>query len=347
MKDLLNSAPKVNGWKVVVHHDVPFVLMKGDRVMKTAFKFLQVLHLRGMSSKTIRAYAYDLLAFHRFVDDRGVDQKHFDTRHFMEFLLCQRAQKAAPRTINRRLTVVRSFLNHIRSGWGDRLLGLTSSFYKGRKNKALLGPSRIRGKKRDLMVKVPNILISPMTSAEIRKFLLGLRKYRDIAILHLMILSGLRSCEVLSLQTDNIDFIDDRIRICGKGGRERILPLSPSVRKSLMHYLDYERPECQHHFCFVVLKGAHRGQPMTSEGLRKLFRHQRKRTGLKKAHAHLFRHTFATNLIREHVSLPVIQKLMGHSDIEVTMGYVHMSLSDVSEEYHRAITALQKTCETN
>lgn len=103
-----------------------------------------------------------------------------------------------------------------------------------------------------------------------------------------------------------------------------------------MHYLDYERPEVDHPRCFVVLKGFHRGQPMTPEGLRKLFRNQRRKS-VKRAHAHLFRHTFATNLIREQVSLPVVQKLMGHSDIEVTMGYVHMSPSDVSREYHQAI----------
>lgn len=340
----MNKAPEsFPEWKVVSGNKVPFVLMKNNQIVETAFKFLQLLHLRGMSSKTIRAYAYDLLAFNRFVDDQGIAREHFGTRQMMEFLTFQREQKSAPRTINRRLTVVRSFLNHLESGWGDKFLGLTSSFYKGTRNKALLGPSRIRGKKKVLTVKVPGVLITPMTPAETRKFLIGLRKYRDIAILHLMILCGLRSCEVLSLQIAHIDFIDDQLRVCGKGGRERILPLSPSVRKSLMHYLDYERPECQHNFCFVVLKGPNRGQPMTSEGLRKLFRHQRKREGLEKAHAHLFRHTFATNLIRQKVSLPVVQKLMGHSDIEVTMGYVHMSLTDVSKEYHQAITALQKS----
>lgn len=327
-------------WKVVTHPEVPFVLRRGDKILSSVFGFLQFLHARGMSAKTIRAYAYDLLAFYRFVEDQAIDREHFDSRHIVPFILSQRKQNAAPRTINRRLTVLRSFLNHGDGGWGDRVLGQISSFYKGTRNKALLGPLRIQGKRKSLKVKVPGVLITPMTSVEIRKFLLGLRKYRDLAILHLMIFLGLRSCEVLSLEIHDIDLIDDELHVCGKGGRERILPLSKAVRKALMHYLDYERPECPHSHCFVVLKGPHRGQPMTPEGLRKLFRNQRRKS-VKRAHAHLFRHTFATHLIRERVSLPVVQKLMGHSDIEVTMGYVHMSFSDVSREYHQAVARLE------
>lgn len=337
-------------WKVLPaneRHQPPFVLVRDGQIVETVSGFLQLLHLRGMSAKTIRAYAYDLLAFHRFVCDQGMSQEAFESQQIVEFLLSQREQNAAPRTINRRLTVIRSFFNHLKGGWGDRLFGQTgSSFYKGQRNRALLGPLRIKGKRRSLIVKVPGVLISPMTSPEIKKFLPGLRKYRDIAIVHLMIFCGLRSCEVLSLETGDVDLIDDQIRIRGKGQKERILPFSPAVRKALNRYLDYERPEVAHSKCFVSLKGQNRGQPMTPEGLRKLFRHQRKRSGLKKVHAHLFRHTFATNLIREHVSLPVVQKLMGHSDIAVTMGYVHLSLGDVSDEYHRAITSIQKSCET-
>lgn len=72
-----------------------------------------------------------------------------------------------------------------------------------------------------------------------------------------------------------------------------------------------------------------------------LFRHRRKISHLKQANAHKFRHTFCTNMIRQGVSLPVVQKLMGHSDIEVTMGYVHLSIDDVAREYHQAVGQLE------
>lgn len=347
-----NSRPQVpesNPWKVIHHREVPFVLVNENQIVESVFTYLRLLHARGMSAKTIRAYAYDLLAFHRFLSDRAVCREAFEAVPLVSFILSQRKLNAAPRTINRRLAVVRAYLNHLESGLGDRTFKQTGSspgFYKGAKNKSLLGPLRIKEKtkRKSLTVKVPAVLITPLTPAEIKKFLLGFRKYRDLAILQLMLFCGLRSCEVLSLDVNDIDLIDDFVRIRGKGEKERILPLSPAVRSALMNYLDYERPDCPHSRCFVVLKGSRRGQPLTSEGLRKLFRNQRKKS-VKKANPHLFRHTFATHLIREKVSLPVVQKLMGHSDIEVTMGYVHLSLTDVSREYHQAILALQQSCE--
>lgn len=328
-------------WKVVPHERVPFVLVRGKTVVTNVFEFLERLYARGMSDKTLRAYAFDLLAFHRFLEAEAMPAERFDSRRLTQFLLWQRKERAAPRTINRRLTVLRAFLNHQGGGWGDRVFGQTGSFYKGARNKALLGPSRIQGRKKMLSVKVPGILITPLAPDEIQKFMSGLRTYRDQAIVCLMLLCGLRSCEALALQTHDVDFIDDQIHVRGKGQKHRILPLSSSVRKALMNYLDYERPEVSHTNCFVVLKGSRRGETLSSEGLRKLFRQQRKHDGLRRAHPHLFRHTFATHLVRENVSLAVVQKLLGHSDIEITMGYVHLSLSDVSREYHRAVTSLE------
>ena len=76
-----------------------------------------------------------------------------------------------------------------------------------------------------------------------------------------------------------------------------------------------------------------------------IFRHRRKTSHLKKANPHKFRHTFCTNMIRQGVSLAVVQKLMGHSDIELTMGYVHLSIDDVTREYHQAVAKLEKSYE--
>jgi integrase len=105
---------------------------------------------------------------------------------------------------------------------------------------------------------VPSALITPLTAAEIKKFFLGIRKYRDTAIVTLMIFCGLRSCEVLGLSKNDVDLIDNQIRVRGKGGKERMLPIPASVRQALQRYLDYERPAADHGRCFVVLKGPRR-----------------------------------------------------------------------------------------
>lgn len=329
-------------------HEPPFVLMAGKKRVGVVFQYLRLLHLRGVSKRTVRAYAFDLLAFYRFLDEYNLTLDILQPSHFTDFILSGRKENAAPRTINRRLMTVRSFLNFWSEGDGDRLFGKTCpSFYKGMRNKALLGKSRLKGGRKSFTVKVPSVLLTPLSVTEIKKFFCGIRKYRDQAIVCLMVFCGLRSCEVLSLYVKDVDFIDDLIHVHGKGGKPRILPMAASVHQALQRYLDYERPETNHAKCFVVLKGPHRGQPLTAEGLRMLFRYRRKISHLKKANAHKFRHTFCTNMIRQGVSLPVVQKLMGHSDIEITMGYVHLSIDDVSREYHQAVAKIEKAAESD
>lgn len=321
-------------------HEPPFVLMANNKPVKDVYNFLKLLFLRGLSPRTLRAYAFDLLYFGKFLSRSGLTIETLTPDHAIEFLLSHRKENLAPRTINRRLITVRSFLNDQYDNLGNIIFQKTSpAFYKGNKNNALLGKLRLKGQRSSLKVRVPSIIITPLTATEIKKFMIGLRKYRDLAILYLMVFCGLRSCEVLSLDINDVDLIDDQLRVTGKGDKLRVIPMSPAVRTALLRYLDYERPKCLHSKCFVAMKGPSYGLPMTAEGLRKLFRNQRRKS-IKQAHPHLFRHTYATNLIQKGVSLPVIQKLLGHSDIEVTMGYLHLSPEDVAREYHLAIESL-------
>lgn len=254
-------------------HVPPFSLCQDEDIVEPVHDFLKELDARGFSKATLRAYAFDLLAFYRFLVEHNLNIDHLTHLNFVDFILAHRRQNAAPRTINRRLTCVRSFLNSQFEGLGDKLLKrYSSSFYKGRKNKALLGPSRIKDKiPKSLSVKVPAIILTPLRAAEIRKFLIGLRKYRDQSIVYLMLLCGLRSSEVLKLELNDIDFIDGQIRINGKGNKQRVIPLPQTVRKSLDHYINFERPAfCKHSKLITVLQGPNSGLPLSSENDRLL-----------------------------------------------------------------------------
>lgn len=321
------------------------LLYAGENPIETVSQFLKETQARGLSPETLRAYAFDLLAFYKFLAAKNLIIDRLQANDFVDFILSHRRQNAAPRTINRRLVVVRSFLNSQFDGLGDSLLKkYSSSFYKGRRNKALLGPTRIKGSlSKTLSVKVPTLVITPLTDIEIKKFLTGVRKYRDQVIVYLMLLCGLRSSEVLNLKLSDFDYIDNQIRVRGKGGKQRVIPLPPALVRSLNHYVDYERPnDLKHDKLIVVLQGKSHGEALSRDGLRALFRQRRLSTKLPRAKAHLLRHTFCTNLIRQGVSLPVAQKLMGHSDIEVTMQYVHSTIEDVAKEYHKAIIEMTK-----
>jgi site-specific recombinase XerD len=101
-----------------------------------------------------------------------------------------------------------------------------------------------------------------------------------------------------------------------------------------------ERPQAATAALFVSLKGPACGIRMTLAGLRSLFRYHRKRTGIKLANPHRFRHTFASDMVRAGISLPALMQLMGHSDIQTTLHYVQITPQDIYQQYTRA-AALQ------
>ena len=81
---------------------------------------------------------------------------------------------------------------------------------------------------------------------------------------------------------------------------------------------------------------------MTATGLRSLFRHRRLASLLASANAHRFRHTFGTDMARAGVRLPVLQKMMGHADTKTTLQYIRLSMSDIADEYQRAVAEIDK-----
>jgi integrase len=162
-------------------------------------------------------------------------------------------------------------------------------------------------------------------------------------MVHLMLFCGLRSREVLSLCTSDVNVLDRRIRVHGKGNRERMLPLPDELIQVLNDYICLERPkDVGVDSLFVVLQGRRRGHPMTAAGLRSLFRYRRGRFSrtLANANAHRFRHTFGADMSRAGVRLPLLQRMMGHADAKTTLQYIHLSMADIADEYRRAIAVI-------
>jgi integrase len=195
---------------------------------------------------------------------------------------------------------------------------------------------------RGLRLKQDRRLIVPLSSAEVAKFWQSLRTYRDLALVGLMLLDGLRSCEVLGLQLEDLQLAEGQMRVRGKGNKQRLLPLPQEILKVLGHYLRLERPLTNAPLLFVSLKGPHRGQPLTAVGLRSLFRHHRVSSHVRQANPHRLRHTCGYDMVRAGMSLSTLQQLMGHSQIATTMLYVQLAPQDVWREYARAIEKRQK-----
>jgi integrase len=133
------------------------------------------------------------------------------------------------------------------------------------------------------------------------------------------------------------------LRVLGKGNKERTLPLPELVVDIYRRYLRFERPRRDAgESLFVVLQGARRGRSMTEAGLRSLFRQRRKTPLLASANAHRFRHTFGADMARAGVRLPILQRLMGHTDPGMTLRYIELSMVDIADEYRRALEEIER-----
>lgn len=321
------------------------VLVASDGADADANRFLDAVRARGLSPRTVRAYAFDLVRFYRWLGTTAKQLEGLVAADLIDFIADQQRGSAAPRSINRRLTTVRLFFRFQTGRELDHgALGILrpAPHYKGPGRDHALGLHRLSRRVRNIRVKEPRLLIEPLTPEQVRSFLRSLRRYRDLAIVYLMLLCGLRSREILDLETADVVWSDVRLRVRGKGQRDRALPLPELLARVLRDYLRVERPaRTDASRLFLVLQGRQRGQPMTSAGLRNLFRHRRRRPSLATANAHRFRHTFGADMARAGVRLPILQRMMGHADLKTTLQYIELSLIDVADEYRRAISTIE------
>lgn len=322
------------------------VLLHEECAIREANAFLEAIELRGLARQTIRAYAYDLLLLYRWLLESDDKLCQLTAAKLVQFVASQRRDDASPRSINRRLSTIRLLYRfHFGSDPGGTHVSLPAPHYKGPGRDHDLGLHALRKRPAlQLRVKESRKLVEPLSPDQVQAFFGEVTRYRDLAIVHLMLLCGLRTCEVMRLEMGDVSFRDQKLLIRGKGGRERVIPLPETLAQALRQYIALERPSpsSSHAFLFVVLQGPRRGSPLTAAGLRSLFRHRRQLALLASANAHRFRHTFGTDMARAGVRLPVLQRMMGHADAKTTLQYIQLSMTDIAEEYRRAMRALDK-----
>jgi site-specific recombinase XerD len=252
---------------------------------------------------------------------------------------------AAPATVNRRVAAVRAFFEFlVMSGVREsnpvpaprRGQGLRPT---ARGMLGHLGPGRARGGGR--LVREERRLPESLDLTDVQVFLSGLRTSRDRAMVLAMLLGGLRSAEVRGLLLSDVDQGRRRLRVTGKGGRERVVPVDAAFFAELAVYLRHERPHgLSTPECFVVLRGPTTGAPVTEAGLRSLFRRHRDSSGAIRVRPHRLRHTYGTELAAAGIDLLVLRELMGHASPETTGRYVHLSVEHLAAEYASARATL-------
>jgi integrase/recombinase XerD len=157
-----------------------------------------------------------------------------------------------------------------------------------------------------------------------------------------MLFGGLRRCEVLGLRLEDLRPGERHLFIAeGKGGHQRIVPISNRFFRTAADYLRIERPHrSTTDRVFVVLKGPRRGEPLTAAGVDEIVTGACQRAKLARLSCHQLRHTCFTRLREAGMALEAIQAQAGHRSIESTRIYLHLANDWLANEYRRAAEAI-------
>jgi integrase/recombinase XerD len=309
--------------------------------------YLEFVGARG-ATNTWLATAYDLKVFFGVVAKEPAEVTAADVFAFLaQQRTPRRGEKVvriedgepglAARTIARRLSSVSGLFAYLIAR-GDA--GVASNPVP----RGLAGrrPGR-RGRGGVRLVRTPRTLPRVLSPADVDALLGALRTGRDRAMVLAMLLGGLRRCEVLGLRFGDVNAGERRLFIArGKGGRERIVPVSTRFFEALGDYLEVERPdEAVTEACFVVLKGPRRGLPLSPAGLDEVLDGARARAGLPRLTCHQLRHTCLTRLREQGMALEALQAQAGHASIESTRIYLHLANDWLAGEYLAAAEAIE------
>jgi len=296
-----------------------------ERQWQFVERFLQHLALeRRLSAHTTKSYRRDLTCFREFCEENNIAcWKDLSVHHLRRFAAVSHARGLSPRSVQRRLSGVRSFMNYlIREGESLGDDALTQNPAAG--------------------VSAPKIARSLPNTLDIEQMgrLLDIRgtdpvTRRDRAMLELLYSSGLRLAELVGLDPLDIDFGDNLVRVTGKGDKQRVIPVGRMARDALKDWL---RVRCRlanpdETALFVGVRGR-RISPRTIESRVK---HWARNAGIpQRVYPHLFRHSFATHLLESSRDLRGVQELLGHADISTTQIYTHLDFQHLAQIYDKA-----------
>jgi integrase/recombinase XerD len=276
---------------------------------------------RGLAAHTIEAYGRDLGRFSEFLAGEGVAAPAALRReHLSGFALFLESLGLAPRSRARSLVAARRFLRNLAAAGevaGDPTEGVANPRFE---------PA------------LPRLLRSDETEALIAAVdtthPLGVR---DRAMLEVLYGAGLRVSELVGLPLSGLDRRSGLVRVTGKGGRERIVPLGEPALAALDAYFDDARPallgnaECDAVFL------SRRGRGMTRQNFFERLRGLALRAGIpaERVSPHVLRHAFATDLLEGGADLRVVQTMLGHADLSTTQIYTHVQRARLRETVER------------
>ncbi|HKU90168.1 MAG TPA: tyrosine recombinase XerC [Steroidobacteraceae bacterium] len=270
---------------------------------------------RRLSPHTASNYARDIGALGDFLDRGNVtDWKRVDSQHVRVFAARAHAGGLSPRSVQRRLSAVRSFFGYlVREG-----VAVSNPAVDIRAPKA---PKRLPG---TLDVdQITQLLQIPGDDP---------LAVRDRAIMELFYSSGLRLAELVGLALTDIDLADRTVRVLGKGAKTRIVPVGRKACEAVRAWLK-ERAALAAIDETALFVGRN-GERLKPRAIQLRIAQWARRAGLPaRVYPHLFRHSFATHLLESSKDLRGVQELLGHADISTTQVYTHLDFAHLARTY--------------
>jgi len=277
---------------------------------------------RNASAHTRRAYASDTRQLADFLG-AGASPPTVTSTDIHRFLASLHA-RSGPATMGRKLSALRSFFRFL-AREGVCRLDPTAGISAPRAPRRLPNPLPVD----DCASLVDAPAARPGTPSELR----------DRALVELLYGAGLRVGEVASLDVRDVDPLRGDVRVLGKGGKERVVPLPSVVRDALREWIDSrEAPGILGEPLFIALRPGRDGsRRLGVRDIRRILRARAKRVGLlDRVHPHRLRHSYATHLLDMGADLREIQELLGHASLSTTEKYTAVSAERLMEVYDRA-----------
>ena len=285
-----------------------------NNLAKLKQEFLEYLEIeRGRSLKTVANYDRYLRAFIQFAKVTSLADISAD--NIRQFRLALNRRGLKKNSQNYYLIALRTFLKYL-SGREFTVLPATA-----------IDLAKTDRKELDL-INPPEL--ARLFAAPVLNTILG---RRDRAILELLFSTGLRVSELCALNRDSLDLTQGEFSIRGKGGKIRLVFISPEAKKALKNHLDHRKDTEE------ALFTSQNNTRLTPRSIERLIHFYATKAGIvKKVTPHTLRHSFATDLLRNGADLRSVQLLLGHSNISTTQIYTHITdreLRSVHEKFHR------------
>jgi integrase/recombinase XerD len=269
---------------------------------------------KGLALKTLEAYRRDAEDFLKFLNSHAFDHwKQVQQQHLIDFLAWKKEREFAPASISRALIALKVFFRFLKR---ERIIENNVAILLETPKIWQLIPEVLSQHEMNCLLEQPDCQTS--------------QGARDRAILEVLYATGIRVSELCQLKIQDID--DTFIRVKGKGGRERVVPIGKPAVQAIDYYFNFREKEMnQREEALFIGSGKKSISRLAVWQLVKKYAQQAKIE--KTIFPHTFRHSFATHLLDNGADLRIIQELLGHANISSTDRYTHVSNKHLHEAF--------------